>query len=92
MNIQIKYFGFFEDLAAKREEVIRVDDDNFRVEDLINFLSKKYGDKFVDTLVNSETKQLKEGCVLLLNEMKGDLHQAIKEGDIISLLPILAGG
>jgi len=92
MNIKVKYFGFFEDLVGRKEEVIGLTSDNFCVWDLINLLSEKYGIKFKNTLINSETKQLREGCILLLNNMKGNLDQRIEDGDTIYLLPVLAGG
>lgn len=92
MNIKVKYFGLFEDLAGRSEDVIELEHDNLFIEDLINLLSEKYGAKFRNTLIDSKTKQLKEGCILFLNNMKGNLDQPIKDGDILYLLPILAGG
>lgn len=92
MNITVIYFAFFEDLVGQKKETIILDNDNLCMEDLINHLSEKYGPKFQDTLINSRTKQLKEGCVLLLNDMKGNLDHRVRDGDVISLLPMLAGG
>ena len=92
INIKIRYFGFFEDLVGLNEEVIGVNQKNFCVKDLIDLLSKKYGHNFKNTLIDSGTNDVREGCILLLNNMKGNLDERIKDGDVIFLLPILAGG
>lgn len=92
MTIKVKYFAFFKDLVGRDEDIIEVEQDNFDVWDLINLLSERYGNTFRNTLMNLETKQLKEGCILLLNDMKGHLDQRLKDGDAISFLPVLAGG
>lgn len=92
MNIKVNYFGFFEDLLAQKEETIELYSDNSCVVDLFNLLSQKYGAKFKNIVMDSEKNQLKEGFILLLNDIKGNLNQRLKDGDVISLLPILAGG
>jgi molybdopterin converting factor small subunit len=43
-------------------------------------------------LINPNTNQIREGCILLLNDTKGYLGEQIKDGDVISMLPVLAGG
>lgn len=92
MKIKVKYFAFFKDLVGQNEEVVELNQGDFCVRDLIHLLSEKYGATFNTTLINTQTNQVREGCVLLLNNTKGDLDQRIKDRDVISLLPILAGG
>ena len=92
MNIKLRYFGFFQDLVGRKEESRVFMKDNLRVGDVIHFLSEIYGTQFIDTLINPETNQIREGCVLLLNDMKGHLDEGIRDGDVISMLPVLAGG
>ena len=92
MSIRVKYFVFFEELVGRREDIIRSTSVNFCIRDLVDLLSKKYGDQFRKTLIDSETKQIKEGLILLLNNIKGYLDQRIEDGDTIYLLSLLAGG
>ena len=92
MEIKLRYFGFFEDLAGRKEENLGFPKGNLRIGDVINILSEKYGTPFINTLINPNTNQIREGCVLLLNDTKGYLDEAIKDGDVISILPVLAGG
>jgi molybdopterin converting factor small subunit len=92
MDIKLKYFGFFENLAGRKEESLGFTRDVLRVRDVITYLSEKHGTPFRNTLMNPDTNQIREGCVLLLNDIKGCLDDEIENGDVISLLPVLAGG
>jgi MoaD family protein len=92
MQIKLRYFGFFEDLAGRKEESLGFTKGNMRIGDIINILSEKYGTPFIKTLINPNTNQIREGCILLLNDTKGYLGEQIKDGDVISMLPVLAGG
>ncbi len=92
MEIELKYFGFFEDLTGRKEESFGFAGDVLCVRDVISRLSEKYGALFRDTLINPDTSQIREGCVLMLNDRKGHLEDEIRNGDAVSLLPVLAGG
>jgi len=92
VNIKLKYFGFFQDLIGRKEEIVGLTNDNSSVEDVIHLLSEKYGTPFINTLINPNTNQIREGCILLLNDTKGYWGEQINDGDVISMLPVLAGG
>ena len=92
MNIKLRYFGFFEDITGRKEESLGFTKDNLCVGDVIYLLSEKYGTPFINTLINPNTNQIREGCILLLNDTKGYLGEQINDGDVISMLPVLAGG
>ena len=92
MDIKLRYFGFFDDLVGRKEEILGFTKRDQRIKDVIHLLFEKYGTTFANTLVDPNTNQVREGCVLLLNDIKGNMDDEIKDGDVISMLPVLAGG
>lgn len=92
MEIKLRYFGFFNDLVDRKEESLGFTKHDMRIREVIYLLSEKYGTTLANTLIDPNTDQVREGCVLLLNDVKGHLEDEIKDGDVISMLPVLAGG
>jgi len=63
---------------------------------VLQTLSKKYGKPFTDYVYNSETGQPKSFLQFLVNgtstQTLNDLESALKDGDVLAILPPVGGG
>jgi len=92
VRVRIKYYGSFKDITNLSEEIFELKGTEHNLKSLVAMVSKKYGSKFADIIINPRTNEYREGIVILFNELKGDLDQKIKDGDVISFLPMVTGG
>ncbi len=94
MKVKIRYFAFLRELTGKREELIELEEDT-SVGKLLETLSAKYGEKFRDYLYGVGEF---EGLTLnfLLNGRNISLDEGfntkLQDGDVLSILPPVAGG
>ncbi len=65
--------------------------------DALILLSRRYGKKFEEMVFDPQTKEVKSSNLILLNgqsylNILNPLNTELKEGDEITLLPVVAGG
>ncbi|ARM75128.1 MoaD family protein [Acidianus manzaensis] len=82
--IKIRYFAFLKDITSKSEEEVEINCKDINC--LIEFLSKKYGKRMQDALING-INGIK--VTILVN---GEIKNEINPGDEIAILPPPAGG
>jgi hypothetical protein len=75
-----------------KEETLQLKEADYDLQGILDVLCTYHGSEFKTLLINPRNKKYREDFVILLNGLRCDLHQKIKSGDIISFLPILAGG
>ncbi len=92
MRVKIKYFAFFKDITNIGEEVFELEGDEYPLKNVVEYVSRKYGSKFENIIINPRTNEYREGVVILFNEFKAHRDQKVSDGDVISFLPLLAGG
>lgn len=84
MMIKVKFFSPIREIIKKGEEEIEIKED-FTVKDLLDELAVKYGNPFRQIpfiiLVNDRG----------INQMGGEKVR-LKEGDLVTFLPMLSGG
>ncbi|MEM4256299.1 MAG: MoaD/ThiS family protein [Thermoplasmata archaeon] len=78
MRLKVKYFGLYRDITGKMEEY--VDGDFKNLNDLINYLEKKYGSFKHDYLIISINYKYVEG------------NQELKEFDEVAIMSPVSGG
>lgn len=91
--MEIKYFATLRDITKAKEEYLSV---SIRtLEELIQFLCKKYGKSFAKW-VSSEDGGFGSLSIFLINGIDyrslNGLQTELKDTDIISIFPPLAGG
>jgi len=84
MMIKVKFFSPIREIVKKEEEEIEIKKD-FTVMDLLDELTDKYGKSF---------RQIP--CIILvndrgINQLEGE-GTRLKEGDLVTFLPMLSGG
>jgi MoaD family protein len=90
-SVTVRYLGLSPPATRKRVEVVPLDDSAL-LKDLLDFLVLRYGaptrNLFYDNL--GEFKPL---VMLLVNgKATDDLAYPLKEGDEVSIAPLIAGG
>jgi molybdopterin synthase sulfur carrier subunit len=94
MKVKIRYFALLRELTGKREELVELEEDA-SVGKLLETLSIKYGGRFRDYLYGVGEF---EGLSLnfLLNGRNVSLDKGfetkLQDGDVLSILPPVAGG
>jgi MoaD family protein len=94
ININIKFLSLLADYAGEEESYLEVDK-NSSVKDIIKNLSLKYGKNFSDKILDSQNV-LNKYIILILNDVDirsfNGLDTMVKEGDVLTFLPVIAGG
>jgi sulfur-carrier protein len=91
--MEIKYYATLRDITKKREENLPAPKST--LEELIQFLCEKYGKSFAKW-VSSEEGGFGSLSIFLINGLDyrslNGLQTELKDTDIISIFPPLAGG
>lgn len=96
LKIKLEYLGHIKNITSnKREEEIEIKEDA-TVTDLLLRLSEKYGEPFKKAIYEPKGTDVKSNYIVtvngyLLNQLKG-LETKLKDGDHVTLLPIVSGG
>ena len=96
MKVKVEYLGHIKNMInLKRHEIVELKEKS-SIENLLMFLSEKYGDKFKEVIYEKGDKKVKASYMLtingyLLNQLKG-LETILKSDDHIILMPIVNGG
>lgn len=94
MKIEVKFFTSLREITCKKVEEVQLLS-AITVEELLTQLSKKYGKEFREYLYNEKGKVHRYLSILVngksINVQRG-LDTALKEGDIVAILPPVGGG
>ena len=95
MKVKVEYLGHIKNITSKREEEVEIKD-GAAIADLLDVLSKTYGESFEKAIYESRSTDIKPNYIMtvngyLLNQLKG-LHTKLKVDDRVTLLPIVSGG
>jgi MoaD family protein len=96
LKVEVEYMGHIRNIIGSvREEEIEIHD-KASVADLLTALSEKYGDSFKKAIYESKSTDVKSNYIItvngyLLNQLKG-VETKLKNGDHVTLLPIVSGG
>lgn len=96
MKTKVEYIGHIKGITQnKREEEIQMKDDA-TITDLLVLLSRKYGEPFKKAIYEPKGTDVKPNYIItvngyLLNQLKG-LETRLKNGDNVTILPIVSGG
>lgn len=92
MNITVEYHGQLRHLAQKESESCIVDD-NTSIPEFITTISKNYDDTFRAILFDKSGTLLPSALILMDDEpVDRENWPSLKDGDVITILPPIAGG
>jgi MoaD family protein len=96
LKVKVEYLGHIKNITNnKREEEIETKEDA-TITDLLIRLSKEHGEPFKKAIYEPKGTDVKSNYIItvngyLLNQLKG-LETKLKNGDHVTLLPIVSGG
>ncbi len=95
MNVKVQYLGPIRTALNKREDEIEVSPKT-TVYDLLKRLSQTYGKLFESEIFEENGKNIREELVITVNgkaigQLEG-AQTALKKEDVVTLLPLFAGG
>ncbi|MEM2238887.1 MAG: ubiquitin-like small modifier protein 1 [Candidatus Bathyarchaeia archaeon] len=94
MKVKIKYFAHLREITGKREDLVELEEDT-SVGKLLEALSNKYGEKFREYIYGLGEFEgvslnfLLNGRNISLDKM---FETKLQDGDVLSILPPVAGG
>ncbi len=96
MKVKVEYLGHVKNvIGSERQEEVEIGDE-LSIADLLTVLSEKYGEPFKKAVYEKSGTDIKSNYIItingyLLNQLNG-LETKLKDGDHITLLPIVSGG
>jgi MoaD family protein len=96
LKVKVEYLGHIKNIiGSKRQEEIEIED-HASIADLLMLLSKKYGEPFKKAVYESGGLDVKSNFMAtvngyLLNQLKG-VETKLKNGDRVTLMPVVSGG
>ena len=96
VKVKVEYLGHIKNMTGNtREEELEVRDES-TVTDILNMLTKQYGEPFKKAIYEPKGTDVKPNYIItvngyLLNQLKG-LETKLKNNDHVVLLPIVSGG
>jgi MoaD family protein len=96
VRVKVEYLGHIKNITGKkREEELEIRED-FTITDLLNLLTKQYGEPFKKAIYEPKSTDVKPNYIItvngyLLNQLKG-LETKLKNSDHVVILPIVSGG
>jgi len=95
MKIRIQYLGPVRVVVKKREEELEIALKS-TIDELLRRLSKIYGKKFENEVFDDNTEKIREDLIVTINgkaiKQLDGASTRLRVGDVVSLLPIFAGG
>jgi molybdopterin converting factor small subunit len=96
MKITVKGYLTLKPIIGGSED-IQVTDDAWTLIDLLAFLASKHGESFNQAVFDAEKKALSMYAKILINgrhytHLPHRLDTELRDGDVVSLFPMMAGG
>lgn len=95
MRVKVRYLGLIRSRLGKREEEVDVKEGAF-LSDLLNKLTKKYGESLKSIFDEDEKNVLDPSFIVTINgvligQLRG-MRTRLKRGDRIALMTLISGG
>jgi len=96
VKVKVEYLGHVKNIIGSvREEELEIEE-NSSITDLLMILSEKYGAAFKKAVYEPKGLDVKSNYIItvngyLLNQLNG-VETKLKNGDHVTILPIVSGG
>jgi MoaD family protein len=97
MEVRVRFFTNLRDMVNKREETLTlINCEKVTVNFVLKTLSQEYGQPFIEYVFDKKTGQPKNFLQFLVNGISTStldgMETALKEGDVLAILPPVGGG
>lgn len=97
VQVSVRFFTSLREIVNKRQAPLSFpDDEKVTVDTVLKALAKRYGRAFVDYVYDGKTGQAKGFLQFLVNGASTStldgLDTALKDGDVLAILPPVGGG
>ncbi len=94
IKIESRYYAYLKELTGKNSEYIMIEEGS-TVSNIINYIIEKYGERMRSYILDSEGR-IRSNITIAINAQKLNTELAMKhvlnDGDIVVILPPIAGG
>ena len=88
-KVKVSLTSYFnKKIGLKEVELVLVD--NSTIMDLVKEMEKRFGKEFSNLVINKKTARL--NALIAVNRNKCKEDYILKDGDVVSIFPALAGG
>ncbi len=97
MQVSVRFFTSLREITNKKEETLKFPENTkVTVETVLKILSQQYGKPFIEYVYDLKTGETRSFLQFLINgqsaaTMNG-LQTALKDGDVLAILPPVGGG
>jgi sulfur-carrier protein len=97
VEVKVRFFTNLREIVNKREETLTFGNgERVTVDLVLKTLTQKYGGPFMEYVYNGKTGQPKNFLQFLVNGAStstlNGLETALKDGDVLAILPPVGGG
>jgi molybdopterin synthase sulfur carrier subunit len=97
MRVSVRFFTSLREIVEKKEEPLEFpDNDIITVNKVLADLSQRYGNKFIDYVYDTKTRQVRGFLQFLVNGRSAStlngLQTELRDGDVLAILPPVGGG
>ena len=97
VHVSVRFFTSLREIVNKRQETLSFpEDEKVTVDTVLKALAKRYGRAFVDYVYDGKTGQAKGFLQFLVNGASTStldgLDTALKDADVLAILPPVGGG
>jgi len=96
LKVTVEYMGYIKQTLNAEQSELMMLRDNATVGDLLVLLAEKHGDAFKKAVFDPKEAEIKPHHILavngLLTNQLGDLEAKLKDGDHVTVMPIVTGG
>ena len=95
--VKVLFFTSLREITGRREELIKLTDkDNISIKVILEMLSNRFGQSFIDYIYSAKTKKVKGFLQFLVNgksiQPLNSLQAKLTDGDVLAILPPVGGG
>ena len=96
MSVKVRFFTSLREIVNKKEEALRLTEQEATVAKVLETLSEKYGSKFREYVFDQKKGKPRGYLQFLVNgnsvETQNGLETQLRDGDVLAILPPVGGG
>jgi molybdopterin synthase sulfur carrier subunit len=97
LQVSVRFFTSLREIVGKKEEMIEFPEgEQITVDKVLKTLAQRYGKRFIEYVYDSKSGEVRSFLQFLVNGKSATtlngLETALKDGDVLAILPPVGGG